>query len=85
MPVEWALSIVVSIFNWNGDNRNCSCCRAVKLLRHLMKVLEGVLQKRLQRIATVNLMQFGFMPAGETFYAVFILRRLQEEYHAKGN
>ena len=32
MPVEWALSIVVSFFKEKGDFRNCSCYRAVKLL-----------------------------------------------------
>ena len=25
MPAEWALSVVVQIFNGNGDIRNCSC------------------------------------------------------------
>ena len=29
-------------------------------------------------------MQFGFMPRRGTIDAVFILRRMQEEYHAKG-
>ena len=29
-------------------------------------------------------MQFGFMPERVTIDAVFILRRLQEEYHGKG-
>ena len=34
MPVEWALSIVISIFKGKGDIRNCSCYRAEKLLEH---------------------------------------------------
>ena len=29
-------------------------------------------------------MQFGFMPESGTIDAVFVLRRMQEEYHAKG-
>ena len=29
-------------------------------------------------------MQFGFMPESGTIDALFILRSLQEEYHAKG-
>ena len=48
MPVEWALSIVVPIFNGNGDIRNCSYYRAVRLLEHGMKVLEWVLKKGLE-------------------------------------
>ena len=33
---------------------------------------------------TVNEIQFGFMSEIGTINAVFILRRMQEEYHAKG-
>ena len=49
-----------------------------------MKVVKRVLEKRHQRIVTVNEMQFGFMPERGTIDAVFTLRRLQEEYLAKG-
>ena len=43
-----------------------------------------MLEKTLCRIVTVNEMQFGFMPERGTIDAVFILRRMQEAYHAKG-
>ena len=33
---------------------------------------------------SVDEMQFGFMPETGTIDAVFILTRMQEEYHAKG-
>ena len=84
MPVEWALSIVVSIFKGKGDVRNCSCYGAVKLLEQGMKAVERVLEKRLGRIVSVDELKFGFMPESGIIDAVFILRRLQEEYHAKG-
>ena len=83
MPVEWALRIVIQIFKGNGDIRNCSCNRSVKLLEHGKKVVEMVLEKRLQRIANAD-MQFGYMPERGTIDAIFVLRRMQEEYHAKG-
>ena len=54
MPVNWALSIVVTIFKEKGDIRNCSCHRAVKLLEHGMKVVERVLEKILHRIVSVD-------------------------------
>ena len=41
-------------------------------------------RKRLCRIITVNEIQCGIMPGSGTIDAVFILRRLQEENHAKG-
>ena len=42
MPIEWALSIVVTIFKGKGDIRNCSCYRGAKLHEHGMKVVERV-------------------------------------------
>ena len=83
MPAEWTLYVVVPIFKGKGGIRNCSCYRAVKLLEHGMKVVERVLGKRLRRIVSVDEMQFGFMPERGTIVAVIIIRRLQEEYHAK--
>ena len=58
---------------------NCMVCRGVKLLEHAMKIVEKVLERRLQRMVKVDKMQFGFMPGKGTIDAVFILRRLQEE------
>ena len=84
MTAEYFLRIVVSIFKGKGDNRNCSCYQAVKLLGHGMNVVERVLFKMLHIIVTVDEMQFGFMSKRRTIDAVFILRWMQEEYHAKG-
>ena len=69
-------------FKGKGDIRNCSCYGAVKFLEHGLKVVEGVLEKRLCRIVNVNEVQIGFVPKRGTIVAVFILRRLQEMYHA---
>ena len=83
-PVEWALSRVVAILKGKYDIRNCNSYRPVKLHEHAMEVMELVLEKRLPRIVTVNIMQFGSMPESVTIHAVSILRRLQEECCAKG-
>ena len=45
-----------------------------------MKIVEKVLERRMRRMVKVDEMQFGFMPGKGTIDAVFILRRLQEEY-----
>ena len=63
---------------------NCSCHRAEKLLEHGMKVVERKLEKRLYGIATFNQRQFDFMPERGTLDVASMMRRLQEEYHAKG-
>ena len=49
MPVEWTLSTAVPIFKGKGDIQNCSCYRAVRLLEHGMKVVEGVLEKTVEQ------------------------------------
>ena len=84
MPAEWTLSIVVSIFKGKGDIRSCSCYLPVKFLEHGMKVVERVLEKTLHCMLSIDEMQFGFMHERGTIDAVFILRRMQEEYQAKG-
>ena len=59
---------------------NCGAYRGLKLLEHAMKIVEKVLERRMRRMVKVDEMQFGFMPGKGTIDAVFILRRLQEEY-----
>ena len=44
MPAEWALSIVVPIYNGKGAIRKCIFYRAMKVLEHLM-VAKRVLEK----------------------------------------
>ena len=80
MPDEWALRVVVPIFKGKGDAMSCGAYREVKLLEHAMKILEKVLERRMQHMVKVDEMQFGFMPGKGTIDAVFILRRLQEDH-----
>ena len=54
--------------------------RLVKLLEHAMKIIEKVLERRSWCMVKVDEMQFGFMPRKGRIDAVFILRRLQEDY-----
>ena len=89
MPTEWDLTIEFPIFTGRSDIRHCSFNRAMKLLEHEIIIIiiisgETVLDKRFHRIVIVNDVGIGFMPVRGTVNAVFILRRLQEEYHAKG-
>ena len=56
----------------------------MKLHKHGMNVVERVLEKRSRGIVAVDEIKFGFMPETGTIDAVFMLRRMQEEYRAKG-
>ena len=56
----------------------CGSYRGVKLLKHVMKIVERVLEKRIRTLVNLNKMQFGFMPRKVTVDAIFIVRRMQE-------
>ena len=74
------MAVISVIFKGKGDAMNCGAYRGVNLLQHAMKIVEKVLEKRMPRMVKVDKMQFGFMHDKGTIDAVFILRRLQEEY-----
>ena len=80
MPEEWKTSVVVPIFKGKGDVMDCGAYRGVKLLEHAMKIVERVLEKRIRELVKVDDMQFGFIPGKSTTNALFILRRMQEEF-----
>ena len=80
IPEDWATSVAIPIFNGKGDIMNCGMIKGVRILEHAMKIAENVLEKILRKIATIDDMQFGFMPDKGTIDAVFIWRRIQEEY-----
>ena len=54
-----------------------------KLQVHAMKIVERVLERQIQTLINWNKMQFGFMPGKGTVDAIFIVRRMQEEYQKK--
>ena len=85
IPREWQLSTLIPIFKGKGDPMECGSYRAVKLLEHGMKVLEGVLEKRLRQKVKIDDMQFGFVPGKGTVDAIFMVRQLQEKFLEKRN
>ena len=83
MPDEWQTSVLVPIFKGKGDVRNCNTYRGVKLLEHAMKIVERVLDRIIRELVNSDSMQFGFMPGRGTTDALFVVRRMQEEYRDK--
>ena len=80
MPEEWKTSVVVPIFKGKREIMSCDAYRGVKLLEHAMKIVERVLEKRIRSLVNMNKMQFGFMSRRGTIGALFILRKMLEEY-----
>ena len=83
MQEEWKTSVVVPVFKGKGDVMDCGAYRGVKLLEHAMKIVERELENRIRGLVTIDDMQFGFMPGKDTTHALFILRRMQEEFRAR--
>ena len=48
-----------------------------------LKVVERIVETLIRDIVRIDDMQFGFMPGRGTIDAIFILRRIQENYLAK--
>ncbi|GMP25038.1 hypothetical protein CsSME_00002089 [Camellia sinensis var. sinensis] len=83
MPDEWMKSILVPIYKNKGDVQNCNNYRGIKLMCHIMKVWERVMERRLRDITKVSENQFGFMPGRSTMEAIYLLRRVIEKYKEK--
>ena len=73
-PKEWEDSYIVNIFNGKGEALNRGNYRGLKLLDHVMKVLEKVIRGMIN----IDDMQFGFIPGKGTTDVIFILRQMQE-------
>ena len=83
MLEDRATSVANPISKRKRDIKNCGMYMDVKLLEHAMKMVEKILEKRLRKILKIDDMQFGFTPGKGTIDAVFILKRIKEEYIAK--
>ena len=61
MPDEWR-SVLVPIFKNKGDVQSCSNYRGIKLISHIMKLWERVVEARLRHEVTISELQYGFIP-----------------------
>jgi len=83
IPEDWCTSWMVNVYKGKGDALECGSYRGIRLLEHVMKILERVVEARVRRIVKIDDMQFGFMAGKGTTDAIFIVRQLQEKYLAK--
>ena len=54
MSDEWQTSVLVPIFKEKGGVRNCNTYKGVKLLEHAMKIVERILEKRIQKLVNID-------------------------------
>ena len=78
IPSDWEDSFIIHIYKGKGDALERGNYRGLKLLDHVMKGIERVIEKIIRERISIDDMQFGFMPGRGTTDAIFILRQLQE-------
>ena len=81
---EWRKSVLVPIFKKKGDIQECKNYRGIKLMSHMMKLLERIIDRRLREEVGVSKEHFGFMPGRNTSDPIFSIRQLIEKYR-EGN
>ena len=62
----------MKVYKGKGDTLECGSYQEIKLLDHVMKTLERVIEKRVRSKVSINDMQFGFRPGRGTTDAIFI-------------
>ena len=66
IPSDWRKSWTVKVYKGKGDALECGSYRGIKLLDHVMKVLERVIEKKVRSKVSINDMQFDFRPGRGT-------------------
>src|SRR5664279_6497592 len=80
IPSDWRKRWMVKVYKGKGDALECSSYRGIKLLDHVMKIIERVIEKRVRSKVFINDMQFGFRPGKGTTDAIFIVKQIQERF-----
>ena len=80
MPDEWRRSVLVPLYKGKGDIKECGNYRGIKLMSHIMKLWERIIEARIRKEVTIAEQQFGFMPGRSTTDAIFCLRMLLEKW-----
>ena len=80
MPRDWYDSWMIKMYKQKGDVLECGNYRGIKLLEHVFKIFERIVEGRLRVLIDIHEQQFGFMKGKSTVDAIFIVRQVQEKY-----
>ena len=77
IPTDWQESYIANLYKGKGDALNRGNYRGLKLIGQTMKVLERVVEGRINRQRVeIDEMQRGFISGRGTTDAIFIVRQL---------
>ena len=83
IPEDWNMSHIINCFKGKGDPLVMGNYRGLKLLEHVIKILERVIESIIRSRVNINKMQYRFMPDRGTMDAIFILRQMHEKHLEK--
>ncbi|KAH1202758.1 Craniofacial development protein 2 [Glycine max] len=78
--LEWLTELFNEIMRSKRMPEEWRRSTGVKLMSHTMKLWERVIERRLRKETQVTENQFGFMPGRSTMEAIYLLRRVMEQY-----
>ena len=80
MPNEWRRSVLIPLYKGKGDIKGCGNYRGIKLMSHIMKLWERVIEARIRKEVRIAEQQFWFMPGRSTIDAIFCPRMLLKKW-----
>ena len=73
IPKDWNLTYIINCFIGNDDPLVTGNYYKLKLLDHIMKIVERVIESIISSSLNINKMQYVFMPVDGTMDAIFFL------------
>ena len=78
IPEDWEMSFILNLYKGKGDALNRGNYRGLKLIEHVMNVMERIVDGLIREMIAIDEMKFAFVPGrGTTDW--FIIWHLQEK------
>ena len=58
IPNDWSKSWIVSVYKGKGDALDCGSYRGIKLLEHVMKLFERIIEERIRGTVCIDIYRF---------------------------
>jgi len=71
---------LILIYKNKGDIQHCTNYMRIKLMSHIMKLWERVIERKLRKETHITDNQFSFMPGRLTMEAIYLLWSVMERY-----
>ena len=83
IPNDWNLSYIINCFKGNDDPLVTGNYYKLKLLDHIMKIVELVIESIISSSLNINKMQYDFIPVEDTMNAIFFFWQVHKKHCRK--